>query len=66
MISYSESFRQTVETFLSETSMDPTTFGKEALSDPSFVFDLRNGRSPSAKTMDRVREWMASRQEAAA
>jgi predicted transcriptional regulator len=65
MLSYSESFRQAVEAFISENEVDPTTFGKQALGDPSFVFDLRKGRSPSAKTMDRVREWMASQRAAA-
>lgn len=65
MMSYSESFLQAIETFLEETGVDPTTLGKQALGDPSFVFDLRRGRSPSAKTMDRVHEWMAAKREAA-
>lgn len=66
MISYSDAFKAEVEAFLSATEMDATTFGKEALGDPSFVFDLRNkGRSPSGRTMDRVREWMSAKQAAA-
>lgn len=58
MISYSQSFTNDVEKFLKRTGVDPTSFGREALGDPSFVFDLRKGRSPSARTMDKVREWM--------
>lgn len=58
MISYSQSFTDDVEKFLKKTGVEPTIFGREALGDPSFVFDLRKGRSPSARTMDKVREWM--------
>ena len=60
MISYSQSFTDDVEKFLKRTGVEPTIFGREALGDPSFVFDLRKGRSPSARTMDKVREWMSA------
>ena len=30
----------------------PTRFGREAVSDPRFVFDLRNGRELREKTVD--------------
>lgn len=65
MLSYHQSFLNEVEAFLAETRIEPTVFGKQAMKDPSFVFDLRNGRSPSGKTMDKVREWMASSRAAA-
>jgi len=58
MDTIAQSFLTDVESFLTEADIDPTTFGKQALGDPSFVFDLRKGRSPSARTMDRVRNWM--------
>lgn len=58
MISYSQSFTDDVEKFLKRTGVEPTIFGREALGDPSFVFDLRKGRSPSARTMDKVRDWI--------
>jgi hypothetical protein len=32
----------------------PTRFGREALGDPRFVFDLRNGRDPRPQTVQRV------------
>lgn len=53
-----EAFRENVETFLLISGMTPTTFGKEAVGDPSFVFDLRDGREPRSATMNRVREYM--------
>jgi len=61
MDSIAQAFLSDVEAFLAKAVVDPTTLGKQALGDPSFVFDLRKGRSPSARTMDRVREWMSQR-----
>ena len=55
-----QTFLTEIETFLAATAMDPTSFGKQALADPSFVFDLRKGRSPSTRTMEKVRTWMRS------
>lgn len=47
-------FAQAVESCIAATGMTPTTFGKEALGDPTFVFELRRGRSCGLKTVDRV------------
>jgi len=58
MDTIAQTFLADVESFITEADIDPTTLGKQALGDPSFVFDLRKGRSPSARTMDRVRNWM--------
>ena len=33
-------------------------FGREALRDPRFVFDLRNGREPRSRTVQRVRDFL--------
>ena len=55
-------FLADIERFLAAAGLDPTTLGKQALGDPSFVFDLKKGRSPSARTMDKVRQWMRDRQ----
>lgn len=60
MISYSETFLKDVEQFLESSKIEPTRLGREALGDPSFVFDLRKGRSPSGRTMDKVRTWMTA------
>ena len=34
--------------------MPAARFGREAMGDPRFVFDLRNGREPRQRTVDRV------------
>ena len=54
------SFLAEIEAFLAKSALDPTAFGKNALGDPSFVFDLRKGRSPSTRTIDKIREWITT------
>ncbi len=39
-----ETFLADIEAYLKEVGMTPTTFGKQAVGDPNFVFDLRDGR----------------------
>ncbi len=53
-------FLAAVETYLKSSGLDATTFGKQALGDPSFVFDLRKGRSPSLRTIEKVRAAMTA------
>ena len=60
MNSTSGVFLSEIEQFLANSAIDPSVLGKNALADPNFVFDLREGRSPSAKTMDKVRSWIAA------
>lgn len=43
-----------VEHFLRTKAIAPTRLGRDAVSDPRFVFDLRNGRSPRQATSARV------------
>lgn len=47
-----------IEVFLRHTRMPPTKFGRLATSDPRFVLDLRNGRTPRAATERRVEHFM--------
>jgi 2,4-dienoyl-CoA reductase-like NADH-dependent reductase (Old Yellow Enzyme family) len=54
-----ESFLADVEAFLSERSMEASLFGRKALKDPNFVFELRTGRCPNLRTIQRVRAFMA-------
>jgi sulfate adenylyltransferase subunit 2 len=54
-----DQFLNEINTFLVESQTEATALGKRVMGDPSFVFDLRKGRAPSAKTMDKVRDWMA-------
>lgn len=43
-----------VEKHLRQNDTPPTRFGREAMGDPRFVFDLRNGRDPRPGTIARV------------
>lgn len=47
-----------VEKFLKVSNTPPTRFGREAMGDPRFVFDLRNGREPGVRTVKRVRAFL--------
>ena len=51
-----------IEKFLRQREVAPTRFGREALGDPRFVFDLRNGRDPRPDTVRRVRAFLERRQ----
>ena len=50
----------TIERFLSRTGMAPTAFGRQAVRDPRFVHDLRNGREPTARTRRRVDHFISA------
>jgi 2,4-dienoyl-CoA reductase-like NADH-dependent reductase (Old Yellow Enzyme family) len=47
-----------VENFLKSRNFSAARFGREALRDPRFVFDLRNGREPRQMTVTRVRAFL--------
>lgn len=47
-----------VEAHMQRKGLRPTQFGKQALRDPNFVFDLRKGRSIGINTIERVYEFM--------
>lgn len=49
-----------VEIYLRRNDTAPTRFGRDAIGDPRFVFDLRNGREPRAVTKARVRAFLES------
>jgi hypothetical protein len=51
-----------VENFLRNSDVPPTRFGREALGDPRFVFDLRNGREPRPATVARIRRFLEDAQ----
>ena len=48
----------TVERFLRENGMAATTFGRRAMGDPRFVFDLRQGREPGLRVRCRAEHFM--------
>ena len=66
MDTIAQSFLAEIERFLASAGLEPTALGKQALGDPNFVFDLRKGRSPSTRTIDKVRGWIAQQQAPAA
>ncbi len=47
-----------VEKYLRQNGTAPTRFGRDAVGDPRFVFDLRNGRDPRPRTVARVRAFL--------
>jgi hypothetical protein len=48
-----------IETFLRQTKMPWTKFGRLAAHDPRFVEDLRNGRTPRPGTEARVMRFIS-------
>jgi hypothetical protein len=49
-----------IERHLRETDTPATRFGREAVRDPRFVFDLRLGREPRIETERRVHAFLDS------
>ena len=47
-----------IELYLRRSNMAPTRFGREALGDPRFISDLKNGRELRQKTAERVAAWL--------
>jgi hypothetical protein len=54
-----DTFLSEVEAFLARHTVPASRLGREAIGDPNFVIDLRAGRSPSLRTVERVASWMA-------
>lgn len=55
---YEKQFLSDVEDFLEKSGMTPSAFGADAVNDPNFVTDLREGRSCSLRTVSRVRSFI--------
>ena len=49
-----------IERHMQRTGIPETRFGREAIGDPRFVTDLRNGREPRSRTIARITRYMAS------
>ncbi|MGE0776219.1 MAG: hypothetical protein AB7G25_13660 [Sphingomonadaceae bacterium] len=52
-----------IEQYLRRTGTPPTRFGRDAVGDPRFVGDLRNGREPRERTQLRVRAYLEALQQ---
>lgn len=51
-----------IEIYMKRTATTPTRFGRDAVGDPRFVFDLRNGREPGTRICARVHAWLDGRE----
>ncbi len=49
-----------IERCLRKRNIAASRFGREVAGDPRFVFDLRNGREPRARTTARVLAFIAA------
>lgn len=47
-----------VEAHIKRLRMPPSRFGREAVGDPKFVFDLRRGRELRTRTVRRVLDYL--------
>jgi 2,4-dienoyl-CoA reductase-like NADH-dependent reductase (Old Yellow Enzyme family) len=47
-----DQFANQIEAFLTRSGMPATNFGREAINDPNFVFQLRRGRAPSLRLVE--------------
>jgi 2,4-dienoyl-CoA reductase-like NADH-dependent reductase (Old Yellow Enzyme family) len=65
MESSAEAFLAEIETFLARERVSSSTFGRAAIGDPNFVRELRDGRAPNLRMVDRARAYMASRRREA-
>lgn len=50
-----------IEAFLAAAEMTPTAFGREAMGDPSFINDLKDGRRLWPETEQKARNFMRER-----
>lgn len=51
-----------VEKYLRISDVSPSRFGRDVVGDPRFVHDLRRGREPRERTVNRVRAYLEQSQ----
>jgi 2,4-dienoyl-CoA reductase-like NADH-dependent reductase (Old Yellow Enzyme family) len=61
-----QTFLAEIEAFLKRSGMSATAFGRNALNDPNFVHDVRDGRLPNLGLVGRVQEYIRSQRVDAA
>ena len=59
-MSHAEQFLSEVHDFVNETGISPTALGKAAVGDGSIIVEVRNGRSPTLRTVDKITTYMAA------
>lgn len=55
-----ESLLDDIAAFIAAHGLSERRFGELALNDKNFVSDIRDGRSPSLNTVDRLRRFMST------
>ncbi len=66
MESSADAFLREIEAFLTRERLRPSAFGRAAVGDPNLVQELRDGRTPGLRLVDRARAYMAARRRAGA
>lgn len=51
-------FLSEIADFIERAGMSASAFGRAAVGDPNFVGDIRDGRSPSLRIVDKARAYM--------
>lgn len=51
-----------IEAFMERHGLNPSRFGRLAMGDPTFVYEVREGRKMAPETMDALRGFMRSYQ----
>jgi len=49
-----------IETYLADTGMSASSFGREVMGNPNFVFDMRSGLDYRRSTAERVVAYIAA------
>jgi hypothetical protein len=51
-----------IDTYLRSSKSSPSRLGRDAVGDPNFVMNLRDGRQPRQATLDRVLAFIEGRE----
>jgi len=54
--------RQRIDLYMRRTRTSPSRFGRDAVGDPRFISDLRNGREIGDKMVARLSAWLDARE----
>ena len=52
-----------IDRYLRRSKTSPSRLGREAVGDPNFVMNLRDGRQPRQATLDRVLAFIERKEE---
>lgn len=60
-----DAFLSEIANFIERAGISASAFGRAAVGDPNFVGDIRDGRSPSLRLVDKARAYMRNWRPAA-